>query len=70
MGYPNVHPSPSQRLSEPAATFILPHRAAQALSAASKGEEIRLRIFMVRACTPKWRFGTQAWLPSGHGALI
>jgi hypothetical protein len=24
---------------------------------------------MVRACTPKWRFGTQAWVPSGHGAF-
>jgi hypothetical protein len=25
---------------------------------------------MVRACTPKWRFGTQAWAPSGHGAFV
>jgi hypothetical protein len=25
---------------------------------------------MVRACTPKWRFGTQAWVPSGHGAFV
>jgi hypothetical protein len=60
-GDPNVHP----HLNPPPCL-----RRSGFAQAGIKGEEIRLRIFMVRACTPKWRFGTQAWVPSGHGALI
>jgi len=58
-GDPNVHPHPLNHVRFRAlsctlrgAGLILPHRAAQALSAASKGEEIRLRIFMVRGRPP------------------
>jgi len=57
---PNFHPHPLNHVRFRAlsctlrgAGLILPHRAAQALSAASKGEEIRLRIFIVQGVDPR-----------------
>ena len=53
-------------------TLILPHRAAQALSAASKGEEIRPMILVVRTflhTEVAFRLYAGVGSPSGHGAI-